>query len=191
MTWVKAFLRTGPSTGPTVLRLVLGGILLMHGIGKLFTGTGLPGYGFSATVGWLHGVVGVPLFFAWAGTLAEATAGTLLVLGLATRGAALLAAIQMTAAAFLGGHAAHGFFANWMGATVEQAGKVAAAPEGFEFHLALVAMSLALVVLGGGLLSLDRQLVRDGHAEATPVIQRLAARRVRLQAVLTWATRHL
>jgi putative oxidoreductase len=46
-------------------------------------------------------------------------------------------------------HAQHGFFMNWFG---QQQG------EGFEFHLLVIGMALALVTAGGGRWSLDGRL---------------------------------
>ena len=114
--------------------------------------------------------MGVPALFAWAGSLAESVGGLLVLTGLLTRLGAALAVTQMSTAAILGGHVAHGFFANWFRATVDAGGgKLVAAPEGFEFHVAMVAMALALVILAGGRWSADRLLVR----ETTPRIRKV------------------
>jgi putative oxidoreductase len=48
-------------------------------------------------------------------------------------------------------HLPQGFFMNWFG---QQQG------EGFEFHLLVIAMSLALLVVGGGKWSLDAVIAR-------------------------------
>ena len=47
-------------------------------------------------------------------------------------------------------HARHGLFMNWTG---NKGG------EGFEFHLMAIAMALAIIVGGGGALSIDHALV--------------------------------
>ncbi len=189
---LKAFFRTGASVGPTLLRVTLGAILLMHGIGKVVQVSFLPGYGFEGTVGFMNGMLGVPLLLAYAGTLAESVAGVFLLLGLGTRLAGLIAAIQMTAAAVLGGHVAQGFFVNWMGATVDAGGKAMAAHEGFEFHLALVAMAVSLVVLGGGRLSLDRVIARaEVPSDAPALTTRKVPGHGGLQTALSWTMRHL
>jgi putative oxidoreductase len=49
-------------------------------------------------------------------------------------------------------HLDYGFFMNWSGA---QRG------EGFEYHLLVLGMCVALAVLGGGALSVDRQLEKS------------------------------
>jgi putative oxidoreductase len=149
---MPSLFRTARSFGPTVLRLALGGIMLMHGIGKIHPVEGVfPGYGLQGTVDFMHGTLGVPLPLAYVGTLAEAAGGALLVLGLLTRLAGLVIAGQMATAAVLGGHIHNGFFMNWLGAM----GNGKPAGEGFEFHVAAIAMALALVCFGGGKLSAD------------------------------------
>jgi putative oxidoreductase len=71
-----------------------------------------------------------------------------LVTGLFTRLSALGIGTAMGVCAYMN-HLQHGFFMNWFGA---QKG------EGFEFHLLVIGICLALAVKGGGLLSLDAVL---------------------------------
>ncbi len=158
---MKALFATSASPGPAILRLVLGVIMLAHGVGKVFPVGFLPGYGLQATVDYFHTQLGVPVPIAYVGALAEFVGGSLLVLGFLTRLGGLLIAGQMIAAAVLGGHLQAGFFANWFRAAEIVDGKAVAKPEGWEFHLALVAMALALVFLGGGTLSVDRAIARE------------------------------
>ena len=54
---------------------------------------------------------------------------------------------------FSGTHAANGFFMNWFGS--HPAGQ-----EGFEYHLAILALCAIIAVKGSGALSLDRHLTR-------------------------------
>jgi putative oxidoreductase len=51
-------------------------------------------------------------------------------------------------------HVQHGFFMNWFG---QQQG------EGFEYHILVLGMVLALLVRGGGLLSVDSKIVGDRY----------------------------
>ncbi|HEU5407255.1 MAG TPA: DoxX family protein, partial [Nitrospira sp.] len=51
-------------------------------------------------------------------------------------------------------HWPHGFFMNWFG---QQQG------EGFEYHLLVIAMSAALVIIGGGKWALDGVIARWGQ----------------------------
>jgi putative oxidoreductase len=46
-------------------------------------------------------------------------------------------------------HVQHGFFMNWFG---QQQG------EGFEYHILVIGICLALLIKGGGALSVDRKL---------------------------------
>lgn len=69
-----------------------------------------------------------------------------LIFGLFTRISALGIGISMSVCAYIN-HFKNGFFMNWFG---QQKG------EGFEFHILVVGISLALLVKGGGLISLDR-----------------------------------
>lgn len=128
---------------PVALRLVLGVTMTAHGAQKLFGWFG--GYGLSGTAGFFADKLGLTPGLFWA-TLAgsgEFFGGLLLILGLATRLAALNTAVVMLVAIFTvhGG----GFFA----------------PAGMEFPLSLLAMSLALVISGGGALSADARLTRS------------------------------
>jgi len=72
----------------------------------------------------------------------------LLLLGLLTRPVAL-SVIGLMIGAIATVHAPHGFFMNWSGA---QAG------EGFEYHLLVIGMGLALLVQGAGWGSIDVRL---------------------------------
>jgi putative oxidoreductase len=73
--------------GKLVLRLVLGVLILFHGVGKLIHG-----------IDYISGVVaaaGLPSFFAWGVYIGEVVAPALLVVGLLTRPAALVIAVNM------------------------------------------------------------------------------------------------
>jgi putative oxidoreductase len=52
-------------------------------------------------------------------------------------------------------HGQIGFFMNWAGS---QKG------EGFEYHLLALGLSIALMIKGGGALSLDRAITRRGES---------------------------
>lgn len=126
------------SWGPTVLRVVVGIVFLAHGRQKLF------GFGFHGVAGYL-GSVGIPLpaVFAVILTLVELVGGAALLLGVATRVAALLLAIDM-AVAILAVHLKGGFFM----------------PAGIEFTLTLLAANLCLAFTGAGAASLDGMIAK-------------------------------
>jgi putative oxidoreductase len=123
--------------GLTVLRVVVGVVFLMHGWQKMF-GFKIPGVtGFMTSLG-----IPMPGFFAVVVTLVELLGGIALILGVATRVAAVLLAINMTVA-ILKVHLPHGFFT--------QGG-------GFEFPLTLLAANICLALAGPGSLSVDNLL---------------------------------
>lgn len=126
-----------------LLRVVIGGVVMPHGLLKL----GLVGQGGSpaGVAGWFNSIGLRPgLFWAWAAILAEAGGGLLTVLGLGGPiGPGLLAAdlVVVTVVA----HWSQGF---WAGG-----GKV-----GWEFPVPLAAGALAIALAGNGAWSLDRLL---------------------------------
>ncbi len=108
--------------GLTVLRVVVGAVFLIHGCQKLFV------FGFHAA----------PAVAAVVLTLVEFVGGALLVLGLFTRWAAWLLAIDMVVAILLV-HLKKGFFN----------------PQGFEYPLTLLAANIAIAVAGPGAGAVD------------------------------------
>lgn len=131
-----------------LLRLTLGLVMFPHGAQKVFGWFG--GYGIEGTMGYFTGSLGIPALFAGLAIAAEFLGSLGLIAGLFTRVAAFGILSVMTVAAITV-HAQIGFFMNWSGT---QAG------EGFEFHVLAGALALALVVRGGGALSLDRLIGR-------------------------------
>lgn len=126
------------------LRLALAAVFMGHGAQKVLGSFG--GFGFNA---WISG--STPFSFmrpAWlwlgAAALAELAGGVLVLFGLLTRvGAFLLICVMVTAIA---GKHWGSFFA----------------PAGMEYPLSLLAMCLALLIAGGGLLSVDWGLSAAG-----------------------------
>ncbi len=91
----------------------------------------------------------IPAPLAGLAFLTEFLGGIALLAGLLTRWAALLLAGEMVVAA-LKVHLYNGFFMNWNNAPN--------AGHGIEYNLALLGATVALVVTGGGRLSLDAAL---------------------------------
>jgi putative oxidoreductase len=130
-----------------IVRLTLGIVIFPHGAQKLLGWFG--GYGFSGTMGFLTGMAHLPWILALLVILIEFFGALFLVFGFATR----LAAFGMLAN-FIGivitSHLHNGFFMNW--ANTPNVG------QGFEYHLLVIGMSLALLIAGGGKASLDAGL---------------------------------
>jgi len=122
--------------GLSILRVAVGIVFVAHGSQKLFV------FGFAGVQGMLTQLgFPIPMVLAWILTLVEFLGGIALVLGLYTRWAAILLAINM-AVAILKVHLPGGFFL----------------PKGFEFAFTLFAANIALALAGPGAASLDRLL---------------------------------
>ncbi|GCE46047.1 putative oxidoreductase [Thermosporothrix hazakensis] len=137
---------TTPLTNVTTLflRLALAAVMFPHGAQKLlgwFGGHGFEGAMLQFTQG-LH----IPAILAFLAIIAEFFGALGVLTGLLTRVAAFGIGSVMTTAMVLI-HLKHGFFMNWSGQ---------ATGEGVEYFLLAIAISLSLVVLGGGGWSLDQ-----------------------------------
>lgn len=132
----------------TLLRIALAVVIFPHGVQKMFGWFG--GGGFSGTMAFFTQQMGIPTVFALLAILAEFAGALLLLTGVFTRIGAFGIMVNMAVAVLLV-HLPHGFFMNWTGT---QTG------EGFEFHILALAISLAIVIRGGGALSIDAKLAR-------------------------------
>src|SRR5262245_48581538 len=128
-----------------VARLTLGTILFAHGTQKVFGWFG--GYGVKGTYGYFKNTLHVPAPLALVGVFAEFIASISLILGVFTRGGALLAAVQMLVAIYLS-HRGTGFFMNYFG-------QLPAGKEGYEYNLALAGLALVIALIGAGPYALD------------------------------------
>jgi putative oxidoreductase len=142
MRWL--LLSTDASAIQLILRLTLAIVMFPHGAQKALGWFG--GYGFKGTMGYFGQKFPTPLGFL--AIMAEFLGSIGLAIGLLTRVAALGIACVMVVAV-LTTHTPHGFFMNWTG---NQKG------EGFEFHLLVLGIALALILGGGGVWSVDRLL---------------------------------
>jgi putative oxidoreductase len=141
---MKALFQTDDAWSNFILRVMLGVVMLPHGAQKLLGWFG--GFGFTGTMGFFTEQMQIPSVLAFLVILAESFGSLGLIIGLLTRVAAFGIAWVMLGAIWMV-HWPHGFFMNWFG---KQAG------EGFEYHLLVVAISLALMLTGGGKWSLDQ-----------------------------------
>ena len=125
---------------------MLGIVFFPHGMQKLLGWFG--GYGFEGTMGFFTGELGIPAFFAFLAIIAEGLGSLGLIAGLFTRVAAFGISVTIAVAAYMM-HIQNGFFMNWLG---NQKG------EGYEYHLLVIAIGLALIIKGGGRWSVDRAI---------------------------------
>ena len=142
MRWL---LSTDASVIQLILRWTLAIVIFPHGAQKMLGWFG--GYGFKGTMAYFGGKFPAPLGLL--AILAEFAGPFGLAIGFLTRVAAFGIACVMVVAV-LTTHTPHGFFMNWSG---NQKG------EGFEFHLLVLGIALALMIGGAGLWSLDGALV--------------------------------
>ncbi len=151
---LKRLLWTDNTPSALIMRLALGGVMFPHGAQKVFGWFG--GYGASATVqGFAR--MGLPPWLTILVMTFELGGSILLIFGFLTRLAALGIGCVM-AGAWITVHANVGFFMNWAG---NQKG------EGFEYHILALGLCVALMIEGGGTLSVDRRLSGDGGSPAT------------------------
>jgi putative oxidoreductase len=144
--WLSVLNPRPASLGAVSARLVLGVVMLAHGLQKL----GLfGGFGWTGTIEYFHAHLGIPPAIGALAILTELVGGALLVIGLAARPAALAVGIEMIVAAFMV-HVPNGFFLNW--------NLVPGVGHGIEMNLALVGLALVVLFEGPGRWSLDSQL---------------------------------
>jgi putative oxidoreductase len=132
----------------TFLRISLGILFLPHGLQMTFGWLG--GGGWQASMNYLQGSMELPALIAYGVVLTQLLGSLFLFAGLFTRGMAFLLLIIMGGAVYTS-HIDHGFFMNWTG---QQSG------EGFEYHLAVLAIAIPLIIHGGGKFSLDPAFAR-------------------------------
>src|SRR2546430_8085541 len=136
-----------PGLGLFILRVALGIIFLMHGLGKLI-GPPFDGPGMAGWTGMLRDVLHfpAPTLMAFVGMLVETLGGLALLLGLGVQIAAILVAIQV----FIGGllvHVPHGFDVFHFGDPMAR---------GYEYSLALIGALLCVTFAGPGNWALQR-----------------------------------
>jgi len=141
----KELLRTDNSPAQLFIRLALGIVMFPHGAQKVLGWFGGPGI--TKTLQAFAGM-GFPEWSVVALMVVESLGSALLVFGFLTRLWAIGIGASITICMFLN-HVQNGFFMNWFG---QQQG------EGFEYHLLVIGICLALLIKGGGALSVDRKL---------------------------------
>jgi putative oxidoreductase len=159
------FFKTDNSWVGLILRVGLGVVIFAHGAQKLFGWFG--GNGFEGTMGFFTQNMGLPWLVAFLVIIGESFGSLGLIAGFFTRfTAASFIVIMIGAIATV--HWPQGFFMNWVG---QQQG------EGFEYHLLVIAMSVALVIIGGGKWALDGVIARwlgGGEGASEQSVRRVA-----------------
>jgi putative oxidoreductase len=128
-----------------IVRVVLGVIFFAHGAQKLFGWFGGPGL--RGVIGYFKQSLGIPAPLTVMAALTELLGGLAMVVGFLVHPAAVGLIIVM-AVAIAQVHWRHGFFS--------QLGARAGQGHGYEMNLALIAMALAVLVGGAGIMSIDR-----------------------------------
>jgi putative oxidoreductase len=128
-----------------IVRVVLGVIFFAHGAQKVFGWFGGPGL--RGVIGYFKQSLGIPAPLTVLAAVTELLGGLAMIVGLLVRPAAVgLVMVMVVAIAKV--HWRQGFFLNW----ALEPGK----GHGYEMNLALIAMALAVLVGGAGILSIDR-----------------------------------
>jgi len=144
----RNFLATDKSSAQLFIRLALGIVVFPHGAQKVFGWFGGPGF---AQTLQLFAKMGFPVWSTLILMAVELGGSILLIFGCLTRLWALGVGTAITICMFMN-HVQNGFFMNWFG---QQKG------EGFEYHLLVIGIALALIIRGGGLISVDSVITQD------------------------------
>ncbi len=144
----KLLTQTSDDVACFVLRILLAIVFFAHGAQKVLGWFG--GRGLEATMAYFTKVHHLPVELAVLPIAAEFLGPICLFVGFLTRVAAFAIAADMAVAVYLV-HLKFGFFGNWSG---KQAG------EGFEFHILVFAIAIALMIKGSGSWSIDRLISR-------------------------------
>ena len=148
----RSLIATARESAPTIARIMLGIVFFPHGAQKVLGWFGGPGI--EGTIGYLHGMMHIPVLFVWLAIAAEFLGSLGLIVGFLGRVAAFGIACNM-AVAVATAHLPNGFFMNWSG---QQKG------EGYEYHLLALALAAIVIVRGSGAYSVDRALTeRDAR----------------------------
>ena len=129
-----------------ILRLTLGLIIFPHGAQKALGWFG--GYGFSGTMGFFTDSMNLPWLIAFMVIVIEFVGSISLIAGFASRIWSAWTIVLMLGI-ILTSHIDNGFFMNWFG---NKRG------EGYGYHLLIIGLSLATLIIGSGKFSLDEKL---------------------------------
>lgn len=137
----RKLIATSSSWVPVPLRLALGAVFMGHGAQKVLGSFGGPGFNAFTSAQTPFTFMRPTWLWMGAAALSELIGGLLVLIGLFTRvGAFFIGCVMLTAIA--GVHWPAGFFN----------------PRGYEYPLTLLAITVALLISGGGTASVDRAL---------------------------------
>ena len=131
-----------------IIRLTLGIVLFPHGAQKMLGW--FDGPGFTKEMEYLQHL-NLPWIIAFLVIIIEFFGAISLIVGFASRIWSALTIILFMGIIFTS-HLEHGFFMNWSG---NQKG------EGYEYHLLVLGICMALLVTGGGKFSFDNLIVKS------------------------------
>ncbi len=145
---MKVLFQTDDRWTGLILRVTLGLVMFPHGAQKLLGWYG--GFGFGGTMNFFTETMHLPWLVAFLIIIGEFFGSLGLLAGFLTRfSAASIGVIMLGAVSLV--HWPHGFFMNWFG---KQQG------EGYEYHLLVIGIAIALMITGAGRWSVD-QLVAE------------------------------
>ena len=143
---INQIVATNDSWTGLMLRLTLGGVLFPHVVQKLFGWFNGPGL--SGEMHFMTQIAGLSSLTAVTAIVIECGGMFLLLTGAGTRIAAVgVFGLFIGMIVFI--HRPNGFFMNWFG-------KLPAGMEGFEYHLLVLGLCVAIFIEGGGKFSVDR-----------------------------------
>lgn len=145
----RLLLHTGTDWTGLILRLTTGLVLFPHGAQKVLGWFGGPG--FSKEMSFFTGTLHLPWLIGFLVIFIEFAGALSLIAGFASRVWAI-ALIGLFTGIILMEHLPYGFFMNWYG---NQKG------EGFEYHLLIIGLALAILVNGSGRYALDGLLLKE------------------------------
>jgi len=146
---MKTLFATDDAWSGLILRLTLGFVMFPHGAQKLLGWYN--GFGFSGTLNFFTETMHLPWLIAFLIIIGEFFGSLGLLVGFLTRFSAASIGVIMLGAITLV-HWPNGFFMNWAG---KQAG------EGYEYHLLVLGISTALVIIGAGRWSVDGLIAKQ------------------------------
>jgi putative oxidoreductase len=157
---MSKLLATSPDFTLTVARFVLAIIFFAHGAQKAFGWFGGPGFDNALTI--FQTTMGIPVPLTVFVMFTELAGSLGLLLGLLSRIAAFGIMMLMIVAPFANGLYPQ-FFMNWTGRFMH---------EGYEYHLIAIALSLTVIVRGGGAWSVDGAIgYSNASRTARPAVQ--------------------